>query len=105
MVAPQPSVPFRCLVLLMSVGVLATTLLGILMAFKYTRAWIVWGCLWMGIVLPLAFSYGWPTVSRGNLFTQQRFDGSQEFGCLQGFRHGRVQLTIDIDLVDLGTYR
>jgi hypothetical protein len=49
---PQPSMPFRYLIVLMSAGLLLTTVLGILMAFKYTRPWIVWGCLLMGIAVP-----------------------------------------------------
>jgi hypothetical protein len=49
---PKPSVPFRYLIVLMSLGLLTTTILGILMAFKYTRPWIVWACLFMGIVIP-----------------------------------------------------
>lgn len=50
--APKSSLPFRCLVVLMAVGLLATTILGIIMAFKYTRVWIVWVCILMGIVIP-----------------------------------------------------
>jgi hypothetical protein len=46
------SVPFQWLVVLMAVGLLATTILGIVMAFKYTKPWIVWGCLLTGIVIP-----------------------------------------------------
>lgn len=49
---PQPSVPLQWLIVLMSVGVLATTILGIIMAFKYAQGWIVWGCLLMGIMIP-----------------------------------------------------
>ena len=49
---PKSSVPFRCLVILMAVGILATTILGIMMAFKYTKGWIVWVCLLMGTVIP-----------------------------------------------------
>src|SRR5665213_2620773 len=41
-VVPQPSIPFRCLIVLMSAGLLVTTILGIVMAFKYTKGWIVW---------------------------------------------------------------
>ena len=48
----RPSMPFRCLIVLMVVGLLATTILGIIMAFKYTKAWVVWSCLLMGIVIP-----------------------------------------------------
>jgi hypothetical protein len=50
---PQPSVIFRYLVLLMSLGLAATTVLGIVMAFKYTRPWAVWGCLFMGGSIPV----------------------------------------------------
>lgn len=49
---PKSSMPFRWLVLLMSVGLLATTILGIVMAFKYTKGWIVWFCLIMGFLIP-----------------------------------------------------
>jgi len=50
--APESSVPFRYLVLLMSLGLLATTVLGIIMAFKYTKGWLVWCCLFMGAAVP-----------------------------------------------------
>jgi hypothetical protein len=50
--APKSSIPFRYLIVLMSVGILITTVLGIIMAFKYTKGWIVWGCLLLGIVVP-----------------------------------------------------
>jgi hypothetical protein len=46
------SVPFKWLVFLMAVGLLTTTILGIVMAFKYTRGWIVWGCLFLGAAIP-----------------------------------------------------
>ncbi len=49
---PQPSQKFRYLVLLMSVGLLVTTILGILMAFKYTSPWLVWACLGLGFLAP-----------------------------------------------------
>ena len=48
----KPSTPFRYLLVLMSVGLLVTTVLGVVMAFKYTRPWIVWACLFMGISVP-----------------------------------------------------
>lgn len=51
--APKPSVPFRYFIVLMSVGLLVTTILGIMMAFKYTRPWLVWACLFMGIAIPI----------------------------------------------------
>jgi len=49
---PHSSVPFRYLIVLMSIGVLVTTVLGIVMAFKYTKGWIVWVCLLMGAATP-----------------------------------------------------
>jgi hypothetical protein len=45
-------VPFKWLVFLMAVGLLATTILGIVMAFKYTRGWIVWVLLFFGAAVP-----------------------------------------------------
>ena len=50
---PPSSVPFRWLIVLMSIGLLVTTILGILMAFKYTKEWIVWACLSLGIIIPV----------------------------------------------------
>jgi len=49
---PQPSVIFRYLIILMALGLLATTMLGIIMAFKYTKPWMVWACLAMGVFIP-----------------------------------------------------
>jgi len=49
---PPSSVPFRYLIVLMTVGLLVTTILGIMMAFKYTRPWIVWTCLVLGFAVP-----------------------------------------------------
>jgi len=54
---PDSSVPFRYLVLLMTIGLLVTTVLGIVMAFKYTRPWIVWACLSTGIAVPCLLLY------------------------------------------------
>jgi len=51
---PAPSRPFQCLIVLMAVGILVTTLLGIIMAFKYMSGWIVWCCLIMGFIIPTA---------------------------------------------------
>ena len=48
----KPSFPFRYLIVLMSIGILITTVLGIIMAFKYTRPWMVWACLLAGILIP-----------------------------------------------------
>jgi len=52
---PQSSALFRYLVVLMSLGLAATTVLGIVMAFKYTRAAAVWACLFMGAGFPVFF--------------------------------------------------
>jgi len=49
---PEPSVIFRYLIVLMSLGLLVTTVLGIVMAFKYTRPWMVWACLFLGVSIP-----------------------------------------------------
>ena len=46
------STPFRWLIVLMSIGILVTTILGIVMAFKYTKGWIVWVSLFLGFVIP-----------------------------------------------------
>lgn len=51
----RPSQSFRILVLLMGIGLAVTTVLGIIMAFKYTRPWIVWACLIGGFVIPCLF--------------------------------------------------
>ena len=51
---PKSSKPFQWLVILMAVGLLATTILGIIMAFKYTQGWIVWVCLFFGFIIPAA---------------------------------------------------
>ncbi len=57
--APRPSPPksstaFKVLVLLMALGLITTTILGIIMAFKYNRdRRLVWGMLIAGTVLPI----------------------------------------------------
>ncbi len=49
---PEPSMPFRFLIALMCAGLLLTTILGIMMAFKYRPGWNVWICLVAGIIIP-----------------------------------------------------
>jgi hypothetical protein len=50
--------PFKCFVLLMSVGLMATTLLGIYMAFRYGGSPpLVWGVLTAGTLLPAALLF------------------------------------------------
>ncbi len=52
---PKPSLPFQCLVVAMVLGLLTTTILGIVMAFKYTKPWVVWACLIFGFLIPVLF--------------------------------------------------
>ena len=53
--APLPQA-LRIFVLAMSIGLILTTLLGIVMAFKFMpNSWIVWLCLAVGAVLPAWF--------------------------------------------------
>jgi len=54
---PKSSTPFRVLILLMSLGLVVTTILGILLSFKYTKTWIVWLCLTLGFIIPVIFLY------------------------------------------------
>ena len=49
---PEPSQPFRYLVLLMGLGLSVTMALGILMALKFTQPWLVGVCLFLGTVVP-----------------------------------------------------
>lgn len=51
-----PSFAFKIFVLLMSVGFLISTILGIVLAFQHTkkRGW-VWLCLFAGILIPVFF--------------------------------------------------
>jgi hypothetical protein len=55
--APSPrntALPLKCFVLVMSVGLFASTLLGIYMAFRYGgKRRIVWGMLIGGTLLPI----------------------------------------------------
>ena len=52
---PKSSTAFRYLVLSTTIAFLLTTILGILMAFKFTKVWIVWGCLLLGTAVPCWF--------------------------------------------------
>lgn len=61
---PQSSIPFQDLVLLMALGLLVTTILGIVMAFKYTKTWIVWTCLIFGFLIPIVLLWlGYQKIS------------------------------------------
>ena len=49
-----PSVPFRIFVAFMIVGLLATVMIGVIMAFRSTKnSLMVWGYLGLGIVVPV----------------------------------------------------
>jgi hypothetical protein len=51
----KSTLPLKCFVLVMSIGLMASTLLGIYMAFRYGGDWrLVWGMLIAGTVLPIA---------------------------------------------------
>ena len=55
-VFPKSSYPLKIFILLMSLGLLATTLLGIFMAFKVNKnKALVWICLLSGILIPAFF--------------------------------------------------
>ena len=54
---PSP-LPLKIYVAFMSAGLIATTLLGVWMAFKYSRdKRVVWGLLTLGTVLPVALLF------------------------------------------------
>ena len=45
---------FRALVVVMSVALIATALLGLVLAFKYARVlWPIWTALGLGLLVPL----------------------------------------------------
>jgi hypothetical protein len=48
------SVLLRCMIALMSCGLIVTAVLGVIMAFKAaSRAWLIWFCLICGVVAPV----------------------------------------------------
>jgi hypothetical protein len=50
----SPSVAMRALVTAMSLALVLTMALGVALAFKFSRsAWLVGGCLLLGVVLPM----------------------------------------------------
>ena len=52
----EPSFPFKIFVLAMSAGLFLSVILGVIMAFRYTKKRIfVWLCLAAGIILPVLF--------------------------------------------------
>lgn len=54
----KSSLSFKCFSLLMSVGLIVTTLLGIFMGFRYgTSRGLIWGLLIAGTLLPMAMLF------------------------------------------------
>ena len=54
--SPEPSVPFKILVVLMSLGLLVTTILGVVLAFRVTKnKLLIWGSLLGGLLIPIFF--------------------------------------------------
>ena len=51
------SVNFKYFVLAMSIGIVITTILGIMMAFKFAHPLVVWLCLLAGGALPVYFLF------------------------------------------------
>ena len=48
------SILLRCVIALMSCGLIVTAVLGVIMAFKAAnRAWVIWICLLSGFVVPV----------------------------------------------------
>ena len=48
------SILLRCVIALMSCGLIVTTVLGVIMAFKAAnRAWLIWFCLISGFAVPV----------------------------------------------------
>ena len=52
---PASSNGFKLMVLLMSVGITSSILIGIVLAFKFSKAWVVWLCLISGSLIPCLF--------------------------------------------------
>lgn len=54
----RPSTALKWFFLLEAIGVITTTILGIMMAFKYNRGRrLIWGLLALGIILPIALLF------------------------------------------------
>ncbi len=54
----RPSLPLKWFVVLMSLGLIATSVLGLYMAFKYnTDRRVVWGVIILGVVIPVGLLY------------------------------------------------
>jgi hypothetical protein len=54
----KSALPLKCFVVVMSVGLIVTTLLGIYMAFRFgVSPWLIWGLLAAGTLLPVAMIF------------------------------------------------
>ena len=54
----KSTLPLKCFVLVMSIGLIVSTLLGIYMGFRYGGDWrLVWGMLIAGTVLPVTMMF------------------------------------------------
>lgn len=55
---PRSALPLKCFVLVMSVGLIVTTILGIYMSFRFGEApGLIWGMLIGGTLLPIAMIF------------------------------------------------
>lgn len=55
---PQPSKQFQWLIVVMTIGVLLNLVMGIILAFKFGHAPVVWICMGLGIVVPVVILCG-----------------------------------------------
>jgi len=55
----HPSTPLRWFIVLMALGLIVTSLLGIYMAFRFhrTNRAIIWGLMALGVIVPVALLY------------------------------------------------
>ena len=53
--SPAASRGFKFFVVLMTAGFIFTSILGVIMALKFAKPQVVWGCLVAGTILPLLF--------------------------------------------------
>lgn len=54
----RPSVPLKWFVVLMSLGLIITSVIGLYMAFQYNRnRRVVWVAVFLGVIIPIALLY------------------------------------------------
>lgn len=61
--SPPPSKIFQALVVVMTIGLLLNLIMGIVLAFKFGHAPVVWVSLVLGILVPVAVLY-WPWLHK-----------------------------------------